>query len=79
MKLPKTLFAGSVFAALVLGVGALTAPAASARPVLLCGPAFMWSCSAPGGPNVLFAGTLCEARLYEMQTGQTCTPIVTRR
>jgi len=65
----------ATFGALVLGATSLFAPRAEAlpgHPVLLCGPTFQWSCSGAGGPEILFIGTLCEARRFQRRTGLSC-------
>ncbi len=74
-RLGKALVVSSLSAVLALGVMTLASPRAEALPpVLLCGPTFLWSCSGPGGPDVLFPGTICEKRIFERQTGLTCVP-----
>lgn len=70
-------FVCGAFAAVVLGVTALFAPRAHAippNPILLCGPTILWECSDPGGPDVLFAGTICQRARLERRTGLTCAP-----
>jgi len=55
----------------------LTAPSTAAAPggpPLLCGPTYLWVCSGPGGPVVLFPGTICDKILFERQSGLTCVP-----
>ena len=71
-----TLFGGVACAALVTGALALTsAPAQALRPIgPLCGPTYQWSCSGPGGPDVLFVGTICDKIRFESKTGLTCVP-----
>ena len=72
-RLGSTLFAGSTLAALVLGGLALTSsPVQAGRPEPDCGPTFCWICSGPGGPDVLFEGTVCEKARFEKQTGLHC-------
>ncbi|MEM7306121.1 MAG: hypothetical protein AAF682_05590 [Planctomycetota bacterium] len=72
----RAVLAGSAFGALVLGTLTLQAPRASALPPIgpLCGPTFLWVCSGPGGPDVLFSGTICEKAKFEKKTGKTCVP-----
>lgn len=60
--------------AMAIGATTLLSSRAEARPIFLCGPTYLWVCSGPGGPDVLFAGTICEKVAYEKQTGQTCVP-----
>lgn len=73
-RMASTLVAGSTLAAFLLGGLALTSAPAQAGPVLLCGPTILWICSGPGGPDVLFGGTICEKARYEKKTGRTCVP-----
>lgn len=75
-KFGSSLLAGSAALALVLGGMALTAnPAQALRPPgPLCGPTILWICSGPGGPKVLFGGTICEKARFEKETGLTCVP-----
>ena len=75
-RIGKGLLGGSLCAAIVLGVMTLTAPRAEAGGLfrLLCGPSILWFCSGPGGPDVLFGGTVCEKLQFEQQTGLTCVP-----
>lgn len=78
-RFAKTLLAASLSAVLALGAMTLVAPRADANavpihPILLCGPTLLWSCSGEGGPEVLFAGTLCQKTRYEHATGLTCVP-----
>lgn len=74
-KIGKGLLLSSAFGVLLCGALTLSAPRAEAlRPGLLCGPTYLWICSGPGGPDVLFAGTICERIVFERQTGLTCVP-----
>jgi len=76
MKKGAILVAVLVMASFALGTMALFSSPAEARPPrLLCGPTYMWSCSAVGGPDYLFIGTVCEKNRYERKTGRTCVPI----
>ena len=71
----KALFVSASSAALVVGAMTLSAPRAEALPPgLLCGPTYLWACSGPGGPDVLFPGTICEKIEFERQSGLTCVP-----
>ena len=79
-RLAKTLLAGSLSAVLVMGAMTLSAPRADANavlihPLLLCGPTILWKCSGIGGPDVLFAGTICKKTRFEHKTGLTCVPL----
>lgn len=79
MKLVRRLgakaLAASALAALVLGGMTLTAtPARAAMPILLCGPSFLWECTASDGSTVLFAGTLCDKARFERRSGSVCVP-----
>jgi hypothetical protein len=66
---------GLMIATLAIGGVLLTSPTAEAvTPPLLCGPTILWVCSGPGGPDVLFGGTVCEKEAYEKETGRTCVP-----
>jgi hypothetical protein len=61
--------------ALGLSASQLLESRAEARgPIFLCGPDYLWVCSGPGGPDVLFGGTVCDKALFERQTGLTCVP-----
>ncbi len=75
-RIGSAAFAGATLAAFVVGGIALTSsPAHAARPPgPLCGPTILWICSAPGLPDVLFGGTVCEKALFEKQTGRKCVP-----
>jgi hypothetical protein len=71
----RALLVTSAFGAAVFGGINLTAPRAEAvAPILLCGPTILWSCSGPGGPDILFAGTVCERLIFERRNGVTCVP-----
>ena len=76
-RVVKAALASCVVLAIAIGVGALISSKVEARPgvVLLCGPTYQWSCSGPGGPDVLFIGTVCDKFRFERKTGLTCTPI----
>lgn len=72
----KTVLSALVLVALAIGVTALiSSQAAAFGPVggPQCGPHYRWSCSGPGGPDVLFFGTVCDKLVFEQQTGLTCT------
>lgn len=74
-RVGKALLFSALSGALVVGVMTASAPRAEALPpILLCGPTYLWVCSGPGGPDVLFAGTICERKVFERQTGLTCVP-----
>ncbi len=75
-RLGKVSLIGSTFGALALGVMTLFAPRAEALPPIgpLCGPSILWICSGPGGPDILFGGTICEKIKFEKKTGLTCVP-----
>ena len=74
-KIGNAFVASFACAALAIGTLTLSSPHAEARPpILLCGPTYLWVCSGPGGPDVLFAGTICEKVAFEKQTGLTCVP-----
>ncbi len=74
-RLGRALLVSGLSAVLVAGAMTAAAPRAEALPpILLCGPTFLWICSGPGGPDVLFPGTICERRIFERQTGLTCVP-----
>lgn len=75
-RIGKSLVVGSALGALVLGALALTAPRADAKPPIgpLCGPSYLWECTGPGGPTVLFPGTVCDKIVFERRTGLTCKP-----
>lgn len=69
------LLAGLVLVALVLvGVLCTSTPVEARPPGPECGPTYLWVCSGPGGPDVLFGGTVCEKAAYEKETGLTCVP-----
>jgi len=76
-KTRKIVLGGLVLTAVVIGVTALLPTEAEARPIggPLCGPTYQWSCSGPGGPDILFVGTVCDKIKFERKTGLTCTPI----
>ena len=38
----------------------------------LCGWTALWNCDMPFGPDVQIAGTQCDIRRFEKQTGATC-------
>jgi hypothetical protein len=74
-KIGAPLLVGMVLTALVTGGVVLTStPVQAGTPILLCGPTILWVCSGPGGPDVLFGGTVCEKAEYEKETGRTCVP-----
>ena len=74
-RIQKTLLIGSAWGAMAFGALVLFAPRAEAyRPILLCGPTYLWVCSGPGGPDILFPGTICEKFVFERKTGLTCVP-----
>lgn len=73
-NLGKTLVLTCGVVALVAGTIAVTTPRANAMPTLLCGPTFIWRCTAIGGPDVQFIGTVCEKAAFEQATGLTCKP-----
>lgn len=76
-RIAKSALVGSLSVILVLGAMNLTAPSAKAfpfPPVPLCGPSILWVCTGPGGPAVLFGGTICEKAKFEKKTGLTCVP-----
>jgi len=75
-RLVKGLTALGVCAAIGVGMVGVLTPEAEARPILLCGPTYLWVCSGPGGPDVLFAGTICERAAFEKQTGLSCVPYI---
>lgn len=73
-RIAKALFVCATFGAMVAGVSNLTAPRAEAIPIFLCGPSYLWICSGPGGPDILFGGTICDRARFERRTGLTCVP-----
>jgi len=74
-KAGHALVASLACAAMAIGALTLSESDAQARPpILLCGPTYLWVCSGPGGPDVLFAGTICEKRAFEKQSGLSCVP-----
>ncbi len=73
----KTLAAGALSAAFVMGAMSISAPTAEAGiPQILCGPTLQWSCVGRGGPSYLFIGTVCEKDAYEKAKRRTCKPLV---
>lgn len=72
--------ATGLLASVALAAGAAVlftpSPAHAAGPIggPLCGPTYQWSCSGPGGPKVLFIGTVCDRAAFERRTGYTCVP-----
>ena len=73
-RMASTLFAFSALGALVVGGIALASAPAEAGQEPLCGPTFQWICSGPGGPDVLFEGTVCERNDFEKESGLECKP-----
>jgi hypothetical protein len=71
-KLVKGVLALAVGAVVVFGASTLTAQPATAGPILLCGPTFMWICKLPDGTVVPFNGTVCEKLQYEKLKGARC-------
>ena len=77
-KKRKLTLAGLALTLATISLIAFLSSEAEARPPVggpMCGPTYQWSCSGPGGPDILFIGTVCEKRKYERKTGLTCTPI----
>lgn len=72
----KIAFGSVVGLAAVLGAAVLVQPASAGGPRggPMCGPTILWICSGPGGPDVLFGGTICEKAAFEQSTGLTCVP-----
>ena len=76
-RLGKALLVSLLSAVLVMGTMTLSAPRAEAVhpiPIFLCGPTILWACSGIGGPDVLFAGTICDKVRFERISGKTCVP-----
>lgn len=73
-RIGKASFVTAALVATIVGASTVLAPRAEAIPVLLCGPTYLWACSGPGGPDILFAGTVCERMRFEARTGYTCVP-----
>lgn len=73
-RLLKASFATAAVGVLTIGASSLFAPRAEAVPIFLCGPSYLWSCSGVGGPDILFAGTVCDRIRFERRTGLTCVP-----
>jgi hypothetical protein len=75
-KTGRALVASTALGAMAMCAITLIAPGARADrpPGPLCGPTILWVCSGPGGPLVLFGGTVCEKVLFEEETGLTCVP-----
>jgi hypothetical protein len=73
-RVASAAFAFSALGALVAGGLALASASAEAGQEPLCGPTFQWTCSGPGGPDVLFEGTVCERDDFEKESGLACKP-----
>lgn len=73
----KVMFATATLIAAAFCAIAFTQPAKARPPIPgpLCGPTLQWSCSGPGGPDVLFIGTKCDKFQFERKTGLTCVPL----
>ncbi len=75
-RVGKSFVICSACATFMLSAVALTSSPADARPPIgpLCGPDILWKCSGPGGPDVLFGGTVCDRIKFERKSGLTCVP-----
>jgi hypothetical protein len=67
---------GLALVVVALGIALWPAPQAEALapPGPQCGPSYLWICSGPGGPDILFGGTICEKNEFEKENGVTCVP-----
>ncbi len=79
-RLVKIVLSTTALAVIVTAGLALTSTSTDARPPggpggppLLCGFTALWTCTLPDGSVVQVAGTQCDIRRFERQTGATCS------
>ena len=71
-RLGKGLFATSVLGVIAFAASALLNSPAQAGP--LCGYSLLWDCTMPNGSHRFVAGTRCDIRTFEKNTGASCVP-----